>query len=82
MNRASMPKDNVVAQIPEVLQLPISMVKAADFKDRSDIALSGRHDWTGNRRVLVQRQVSPGVFAIRTEERDQLSHAASLNAIT
>lgn len=23
MNRASMPKDNVVAQIPEVLQLPI-----------------------------------------------------------
>jgi hypothetical protein len=27
-----------------------------------DVALTGRRDWTGNRRVIVQRQVNPGLF--------------------
>ena len=50
------------------------MVETADVKDRDDVAIAGRHDWTGNRRVLLQRQVSPGFFVIRTIERHQLPH--------
>jgi hypothetical protein len=42
------------------------MVKTADFGDRDDITITRRHDCTGNRRVLVQRQVRPGVFVILT----------------
>lgn len=49
--------------------------RAADFSDRDDVALIGCHDWTGNRRVLVQRQVSPGLFIARAVVPHQLSHA-------
>jgi len=51
------------------------MVKTADFSDRDNVALAGRHDWTGNWRVLVQPQVSPGSFVVRTVARHQLPHA-------
>jgi hypothetical protein len=44
---------------------------AADLRDRHDVAVTGRHDWTGNRRVRVQRQVSPRFFEVRTVQRDQ-----------
>jgi hypothetical protein len=40
------------------------MMEAADLWDRYDIAISGRHYRTGNRRVFVQRQVSPGLFIV------------------
>ena len=36
---------------------------------------SPAHDWTRNRRVLVQRQVSPGPFVVANLERHQLPHA-------
>ena len=52
----------------------VSVVKTADFRNRDDVAPAGRHDWTGNRRVLVQSQMSPGFFVIRTIQRHQLPH--------
>ena len=50
----------------------VSMVETADFRDRHDVAVTGWHDRTGNRRVLVQRQVSPCFFVVRTVQRHQL----------
>src|SRR5262245_5707749 len=44
----------------------------ADFSDRHDGAVAGRHDRAGNRRVIVQRQVSPCFFVVRTVQRHQL----------
>jgi hypothetical protein len=52
----------------------VSVVKTADFSDRDDVAMAGRHDWTGNRRVLVQRHMRPGFFVIRTVRHHQLPH--------
>jgi hypothetical protein len=40
------------------------MVEAADLRDRHDVAITGPHDRTGNRRVFIQRQVSPGPFIV------------------
>ena len=40
----------------------VSMVEAADLRDRDDVAITAPHDWTGNRRVFIQRQVSRGLF--------------------
>ena len=42
----------------------VSMVEAADLRDRHDVAITGPHDRTGNRRVFIQRQVSPGLFIV------------------
>ena len=42
----------------------VSMVEAADLRDRDDVAITAPHDWTGNRRVFIQRQVSPGLFVV------------------
>ena len=53
----------------------VSMVKTADLRDHHDVAITGWHDRTGNRRVLVQRQVSPGLFVVRAVPRHQLLHA-------
>ena len=47
----------------------------ADFRHRHDVAVTGRHDRTGNRRVFVQRQVSPRFFVVRTVQRHQLPSA-------
>jgi hypothetical protein len=33
----------------------VSVVKTVDFRVRDDVALAGRHDLDGDRRVLVQR---------------------------
>jgi hypothetical protein len=51
------------------------MVEAADLRDRHDVAITGPHDRTGNRRVFIQRQVSPGLFMVRAVVPHQLSHA-------
>src|SRR5713101_5637928 len=53
----------------------VSIVKAANFTDRDDVALAGRHDLTGNRSILVQCQVRPGSFVVRAVARHQLPHA-------
>jgi hypothetical protein len=40
------------------------MVEAADIRDRHDVAVTGPQDRTGNRRVFIQRQVSPRLFIV------------------
>jgi hypothetical protein len=52
----------------------VSMVETADFRDPHDVALPGRHHWTGNRRILVQPQVSSGFLVVRAVARHQRSH--------
>ena len=47
------------------------MVKAANFRNRHDVAFAGRHDPSRNRRVLVERQVSPGLVVVRLVERHE-----------
>jgi hypothetical protein len=51
------------------------MVEAPDLRDPNDVAVSGWHDRTRNRRVFVQRQVGAGPFIVRTIEGHQSLHA-------
>jgi hypothetical protein len=51
------------------------MMQPTDLRDRHDGAITGRHDWTRNRRVFIQRQVRAGSFVVRTIERHQLPQA-------
>jgi hypothetical protein len=50
-------------------------MQAADLWDRNDASFSKRGDWARNGRVLVERQVSAGLFVIRTIERHQSMQA-------
>jgi hypothetical protein len=46
-------------------------MKPADLRDRYDVTVTWRGDPAGDRRVLVQRQVSPRLFVVRTIQRHQ-----------
>ena len=37
----------------------VSVMEAADLRDRHDAAFAGRNDWARDWRILVEREVSP-----------------------
>ena len=48
----------------------VPMVEASDLGDRYDVAITGRHDRTGNRRVLLQTQMGARLFVVRNIPSD------------
>jgi hypothetical protein len=57
------------------------MVEAADFSDRYDVADTGRHNRTRNRRVLVQRQMRPRFFVVHRQNASELNFAPATATI-
>ena len=64
------------------LRAVVPMVEASDLRNRDDGAIVGRHDWTGNRRILVECQVRARSFVVGAIARQQPRTPASLNTIT